>query len=118
MTENQWDESGPEEENDKNKGWEREAIEKLAFAAVTEQRRARRWGIFFKSLMFVYLAVVLGIGMYPTIKQSLGLGEDSGEGHTAIINITGVIAEDKEANADSVIKSLRAAVKNEEIPVP
>ncbi len=114
MTENQWDEPGSEETSDKNKGWEREAIEKLAFAAVTEQRRARRWGIFFKSLMFVYLAVVLGIGMYPTIKQNLGLGEDSGVGHTAIINITGVIAEGKEANADSIIKSLRNAVKNED----
>lgn len=114
MTENQWNESGSEETSDKNKGWEREAIEKLAFAAVTEQRRARRWGIFFKSLMFVYLAVVLGIGMYPTIKQNLGLGEDSGVGHTAIINITGVIAEGKEANADSIIKSLRNAVKNED----
>jgi len=114
VTENQWNESGSEETSDKNKGWEREAIEKLAFAAVTEQRRARRWGIFFKSLMFVYLAVVLGIGMYPTIKQNLGLGEDSGVGHTAIINITGVIAEGKEANADSIIKSLRNAVKNED----
>lgn len=114
MTENQWDEPSSEETSDKNKGWEREAIEKLAFAAVTEQRRARRWGIFFKSLMFVYLAVVLGIGMYPTVKQSLGLGEDSGVGHTAIINITGVIAEGKEANADAIIKSLRNAVKNED----
>ena len=36
-------------------GWEREIIEKLALAAVTEQTRARRWGIFFKSLIFVYL---------------------------------------------------------------
>ena len=113
MTENQWDEPGSEEVNE-NKGWEREAIEKLAFAAVTEQRRARRWGVFFKSLMFVYLTVVLGIGMYPTLKNSLGGDSGDGEGHTAVINITGVIAEDKDANADSVIKSLRAAVKNED----
>ncbi|NOQ12875.1 MAG: S49 family peptidase, partial [Methyloprofundus sp.] len=113
MTENQWDEPGSENANDNNKGWEREAIEKLAFAAVTEQRRARRWGIFFKSLMFVYLAVILSISMYPTFKQSLG-GDGDGEGHTAIINITGVIAEGKEANADSIIKALRSAVKNEE----
>lgn len=111
MTENQWDESRSEED-DKNKGWEREAIEKLAFAAVTEQRRGRRWGIFFKSLMFVYLAVILGISLYPTFKKSMG-GSD-GEGHTAIINITGVIAEGKEANADAIIKSLRNAVKNED----
>jgi len=111
VSENQWNEPSSEV-TDKASGWEREAIEKLAFAAVTEQRRARRWGIFFKSLMFVYLSVVLGIGMYPTFKQSFG--ESSGEGHTAVISINGVIAEGKEANADSIIKSLRNAVKNED----
>ena len=111
MTENQWDESHSEED-DKNKGWEREAIEKLAFAAVTEQRRARRWGIFFKSLMFVYLSVILGISMYPTFKQGM-TGSDE-NGHTAVTNITGEIAEGKEANANSIIKALRNAVKNED----
>ena len=30
------------------KNWERETLEKLAFAALKEQTRARRWGIFFK----------------------------------------------------------------------
>lgn len=112
MSENQWDESRSEKQKIAQ-GWEREAIEKLAFAAVTEQRRARRWGIFFKSLMAVYLAVLLGIGMYPSMKQSL-FSEEGSAGHTAVINITGVIAEGKEANADAIIKSLRNAVKNED----
>ncbi len=112
MSENQWDE--PQMEKQKtNQGWEREAIEKLAFAAVTEQRKARRWGIFFKSLMAVYLAVLLGVGMYPSMKQSL-FSEEGSVGHTAVISITGVIAEDKEANAEAIIQSLRNAVKNEE----
>lgn len=111
MSDNKWDEPRSED-SEQHIGWEREAIEKLAFAAVTEQRRARRWGIFFKSLMFVYLAVILGIGMYPTFKQSLGDAE--GEGHTAVINITGMIAEGQESNAESIIKALRNAVKNEE----
>jgi len=112
VSENQWDESRSEKQKIAQ-GWEREAIEKLAFAAVTEQRRARRWGIFFKSLMAVYLAVLLGIGMYPSMKQSL-FSEEGNAGHTAVINITGVIAEGKEANADAIIKSLRNAVKNED----
>jgi len=110
VSENQWNEPSSIEK-EKDVGWEREAIEKLAFAAVTEQRRARRWGIFFKSLMCVYLAVILGIGMYPSLKQSLS--ESDGDGHTAVISITGVIAEGKEANAESIIKSLRNAVKDE-----
>ncbi len=39
--------------------WEREVIEKLALAALREQRRARHWGIFFKLLGFAYLTVIL-----------------------------------------------------------
>jgi protease-4 len=110
VSENQWEEPHAQEKNTKD-GWERAAIEKLAFAAVDEQRKARRWGIFFKSLMFVYLAVVLGIGMYPSLKSSMGT--DNEAGHTAIINISGVIAEGKEANASSIITALRAAIKDE-----
>ncbi|ESS69968.1 Na(+)/H(+) antiporter NhaA [Methyloglobulus morosus KoM1] len=94
--------------NDKT-GWEREIVEKLAFAAITEQRRARRWGIFFKLLMFGYLLAVLGIAMYPKFKQEIG---GSGKNHTAVINLVGMIAEDQNANAESIIDSLRDAVKD------
>ena len=90
-------------------GWEREVVEKLAFAAITEQRRARRWGVFFKGLMFLYLLVVFGVAMYPKFKQDIGAG---GEYHTAVVDVVGAIAEDKEANADSIIESLRDAVKD------
>ncbi|MCJ7838317.1 MAG: S49 family peptidase, partial [Burkholderiales bacterium] len=41
------------------KNWERETLEKLAFAALKEQTRARRWGIFFKLLTFAYLTFLL-----------------------------------------------------------
>ncbi len=90
-------------------GWEREVIEKLALAAITEQTRARRWGIFFKSLVFIYLIVLSGVALYPKISQ--GIGGDSKD-HTAIVNVVGMIAEGKEANADSIIDSLRNAVKD------
>ncbi|MGZ5044081.1 MAG: signal peptide peptidase SppA [Methylobacter sp.] len=90
-------------------GWEREVIEKLALAAVTEQTRARRWGVFFKSLMFAYLIVVLGLAMYPKFSQNIGVDNKD---HTAVIDVVGMIAEDKDANADSIIESLRNAVKD------
>ena len=90
--------------------WERKIIEKLALAAITEQTRARRWGIFFKSLIFVYLFAVFGITIYPKIKQHLG---SDGKYHTAVIDVIGPIAEDKDANAANIIESLRAAVKDE-----
>jgi protease-4 len=90
-------------------GWEREVIEKLALASITEQTRARRWSVFFKSLMFAYLIAIFAVAMYPTIKQ--GLGTET-KNHTAVIDVVGVIAEDKDANAANIIESLRDAVKD------
>ena len=92
-------------------GWEREVIEKLALAAITEQTRARRWGVFFKSLVFCYLTIVLGVTLYPVLKKDMGI--DSKE-HTAVIDVMGPIAEDKDANAASIIESLRNAVKDKQ----
>ena len=96
-------------ESNREFGWEREIIEKLALAAVKEQTKARRWNVFFKSLFFVYLFVLFGISIYPKIKNNFG--SDGGH-HTAVINVTGVIAEDKDANAIDIIKNLREAVKD------
>ena len=39
--------------------WERGVIEKLALEALKEQRRARRWGIFFKLLAFAYVTLLV-----------------------------------------------------------
>ena len=43
--------------------WERDVLEKLAMEALKEQRRSRRWGIFFKLLLFAYVtfAVLVAI---------------------------------------------------------
>ncbi len=90
-------------------GWEREIIEKLAFAAITEQRRARRWGNFFKLLLFGYLIALFAIISYPNFKDTVTSG---GTPHTAIIDVQGVIAEGEETNADSIIDGLHEAVKD------
>lgn len=43
----------------RREGWEREVLEKLAFATLAEQRSRRRWNIFFR---FMTLGVIaLGI---------------------------------------------------------
>ncbi|MDM7322238.1 MAG: S49 family peptidase, partial [Gammaproteobacteria bacterium] len=39
--------------------WQRDLIVRLAESSLTEQRRARRWGIFFKLLGFGYLFLLL-----------------------------------------------------------
>jgi protease-4 len=94
-------------DNQTSKDWERQTIEKLAFSAIKEQRRARFWSIFFKSLTFVYLFILLFIAM-----DWIGKGADVGRDHTALINIQGVIGSDDEVSADSVISSLQSAYEN------
>jgi protease IV len=90
-------------------GWEKEIIERLAFAAVKEQKTARRWGIFFKLLTFSYLFAILGVAVYPQFKGEMS---SSGKQHVAIVDVQGVIAQGEPANAGSVIEGLHDAVKD------
>lgn len=96
-------------ENSQPAGWEREMIEKLAFAALTEQRRTRRWGVFFKLLLFGYLIAIFAMMSYPRFKDGVSATSSP---HTAVINVQGVIAEGEEASADSIIEGLHEAVKD------
>jgi len=93
--------------NQSNPNWERQTIEKLALSAIAEQKRSRRWGIFFKSLTFIYLFVLLFYGM-----DWIGGSGKSSLDHTALIDIQGVIGSSDEVNADSVISSLEEAYES------
>lgn len=101
-----------EDENSKadNGQWERDLINRLSFASLAEQRRARRWGIFFKFLLFAYLFILLIISMRGELFSfdMDGLSKVT-EGHTAVIDISGVISDASEANASDLIKSLQDA---------
>lgn len=87
-----------------NEPWERELISNLAMGALKEQRRARRWGIFFKLFMVTYLVVFLLV-LIPGTETGL----TSSKPHTAIIELRGVIADNAEASADNIVTSLRDA---------
>lgn len=97
-------------ENNKNE-WEREVLEKLAFAAITEQKKARRWGIFFKFLTFSYLIAILVFALYPQMKTEIS---NNGKQHIAIVDVQGVIAEGEAASSTNVIEGLQDAIKNKE----
>lgn len=92
----------------KNGDWQRDLIDRLAFSSLKEQRTARRWSIFFKLLMFAYLSLVLYL-----YSPELQLDSDTESKHTALVELKGVIAADKEASADNVIEGLRDAFKND-----
>ncbi|MDP7537270.1 MAG: S49 family peptidase [Methylococcales bacterium] len=92
-----------------NSDWEKSLIEKLALAGVTEQRRSRRWGIFFKLVMTTYFVVLLVMSMGPRIN----FGMQGVEKHTAVVDVSGMILEDADANATSIIQGLHAAVEDD-----
>ncbi|MCC6077247.1 S49 family peptidase [Pseudomonas sp. GCM10022188] len=83
-------------------------LEKAVLAGVVEQRRARRWGIFFKSLAFLYFFMVLLL-LTPWAKLDTAA---SLKPHTAVIEVRGVIADDERASADNIIGSLRSAFED------
>ena len=93
---------------EEERSWERETIEKLAFAALKEQRRSRRWGIFFKLLTFAYITlfVILALdwrGEADVLK---------GGKHTALVDLVGVIEPKGNASADRVTSALQGAFKD------
>lgn len=88
--------------------WARDILTKVALAAVTEQRRARRWGIFFKFLFFVYLLVLLALA-WP---GSIGSTAAGIKPHTAVIRVSGLISSSTEASAKNIIEGLRKAFRD------
>jgi len=88
--------------------WERDVIRKLAESALAEQRKARRWGILFKSLTFVYLFVILFIALgWVGSRDGVHTGK-----HTAMVELSGVIEADSLASSDSVNAGLQDAFED------
>ena len=84
-------------------------LEKALTASQVEQRRARRWGIFFKLLMFFYLLLLLA-AFLPAMNTSL---TPVAEEHVALVAVDGIIASETDANANTVVTGLRNAFEAE-----
>src|SRR5476649_1903652 len=87
-----------------DKSWK--LLEKTLLASVQEQRRARRWGIFFKLLTFIWLLAMLVL-FSPLMDMEKSATR--GSNYTALIEVRGVIADKESASADNIVSSLRAA---------
>jgi protease-4 len=85
-------------------GWERAALERIALAAISEQRAARRWKIFFR---FIFIIIVLLVvwGVFDFSGEKVAT---TGR-HTALVSLDGEIAADTNANADDVDSALESA---------
>lgn len=90
-------------------GREWQILEKAVLASVEEQRRTRRWGIFFKFLTFIYLLFVMVLlGKSCSIEKSNN--STSSTPHVAVVDITGTIGEGSQAvNSEDTNKALAKA---------
>jgi protease-4 len=95
-----------------SENWERDTLNRLAFATLNEQRRTRRWRIFFMFLLFIYLFSFYITLIDPSWLQKITDDEHITQKHTALIEINGIISADSEANADNIITGLRKAFKH------
>ncbi|WP_338523149.1 signal peptide peptidase SppA [Pseudomonas batumici] len=93
-----------------DKSWK--LLEKTLLAGVQEQRRSRRWGIFFKLLTFLYL-----FGALVMLSPLIGKEKSAGHGarYTALIEVRGVIADKESASADNIVGSLRSAFEDPKV---
>lgn len=88
-------------------GWERQTLEKLAFASLQEQRARRRWGIFFKLLGFAYVTFIL------VAVVDWGTNVEHQQRHSALVNLNGVIQAKGEANGEKLVAALNSAFEAE-----
>ncbi len=89
--------------------WERDTLERLAFATLAEQRASRRWRIFFR---FAWLSLV-GALLWTGMHKGGVTGANPSQPHTAVVSIKGEIADGAEASAEFVVTALRAAFEDE-----
>ncbi|MCK4704373.1 MAG: S49 family peptidase [Gammaproteobacteria bacterium] len=92
--------------NEQDSDWEKKAIIKLAESSLHEQKRARNWGIFFKALTFLYLITLL------MMFSSSDISTKKLTSHTALIDLTGLIAEGEKSSSDNIVMALRDAFKD------
>ena len=93
-------------------GKEWQILEKAVLASVEEQRRSRRWSIFFKCLGFAYLLIVL-IAMSKGCSTSVEKSNTNvSSDHLAVIDIVGTIdssSGQSTVNSEDINKALNRA---------
>jgi len=86
-------------------------IQDLVLSITTEQRRARRWSIFFKLSILAYF--IAGLLIFANIGGSkIPTTSDSA---TAMVRVEGVIADQEKASADRIVTGLRNAFEHKSV---
>ena len=89
-------------------GWERNTLEKLAFASLNEQKATRRWKAFTRLAWLAFFIALVWMVMHrgtPTTSTSTA--------HTAVVEIKGEIAAGADASAEFINAALKAAFEDD-----
>ena len=89
-------------------GWERATLERLAFAALNEQKVSRRWKALVRLSWLAFFVIMAWVLMHRG-----SAGSDVSGPHTAVVEIKGEIAAGADAGAELVVAALRAAFEDE-----
>ncbi|MGJ7493948.1 S49 family peptidase [Variovorax sp. RT4R15] len=89
-------------------GWERATLEKLAFAALREQKATRRWKTFVRLSWLAFFVFLLWFAVSrgtPTTAKTTA--------HTAVVEIKGEIAAGADASAEFVVAAMKTAFEDD-----
>ena len=89
-------------------GWERNTLEKLAFASLNEQKATRRWKTFVRLSWLAFFVALVWMALHrgtPAASTTVA--------HTAVVEIKGEIAAGSDASAEFVNAALKAAFEDE-----
>ena len=82
-------------------------LERLVLDSLAEQRRSRRWSLALRTGWFAFVVILAVVLMDPQWFRS-----DPGGPHSALVDISGVIGDGGEANADRIVAGLQAAFED------
>ena len=89
-------------------GWERNTLEKLAFASLNEQRATRRWKTFVRISWLLFFVVLVWMVMHRGTPKA-----GATVSHTAVVEIKGEIAAGADASAEFINAALKAAFEDD-----
>ncbi len=86
-------------------GWERETLQKLAFAALNEQKANRRWRIFNRLFWLLLIGGIAWLAFGRVDPASRSTSD-----HTAVVEIRGEIAAGSDASAEQIVAAMDQAM--------
>jgi len=96
-----------------------DALKEVALAGIQEQKRARRWGIFFR-LSFLLVGIIsllmLG-GLLGNVAQMANPGlaaMASGKSYASMVSVSGTILDGESASSNNLIPALQKAFEDKD----